>query len=82
MKITNANGVTGLLLNPYHQKGKWVFRVTHDDKTFTDYVLRHSDMCVTIHDTDAVFYEGNNDKMGTLDHSPETLGIKEDKDVQ
>ena len=27
MKIINANGVQGCLLNPYHQDGKWVFRV-------------------------------------------------------
>jgi hypothetical protein len=80
MKITNANGVTGMLLNPYHQDGKWVFRVTNDDKTFTDYILSHSDLCVTIHDTDAAFYEDGGHRR--LDHSPEVYGIKGNEDVQ
>ena len=35
MKIKDANGVEGLLLNPYHTDGVWVFRVTNADGTFT-----------------------------------------------
>ncbi len=77
MKIINANGVQGCLLNPYHQDGKWVFRVYAEYGAFTDYELRHSDLCVTINDADAAFYEGINGK-DILDHSPETLGIKEE----
>ena len=77
MKITNADGVQGILLNPYHKEGAWVFRV-HDYNlgTYTDYDLRHSDLCVTINDADAFFY--NNDGDAKLDHSPETLGIKKE----
>ena len=73
MKITNANGVAGMLLNPYHNEGKWTFRVTNDNGTFTDYDLCHSDLCVTINDADAVFYKDPNGP-NRLDHSPETLG--------
>jgi hypothetical protein len=78
MKITNANGVTGMLLNPYHQDGKWVFRVYGGPTpgSFTDYELCHSDLCVTIDDADAAFYEDGGHKR--LDHSPETLNIKEE----
>lgn len=71
MKITDANGVTGILLNPYHQDGKWVFRVHSKDGAFTDYDLCHSDLCVTINDNDAFFYAGGNGSR--LDHSPETI---------
>ena len=58
MKIINANGVQGVLLNPYHRDGKWMFRVYVEDGAFTDYELCHSDLCVTINDADASFYEG------------------------
>jgi hypothetical protein len=74
MKIISANGVKGCLLNPYHNKGKWTFRVYHDD-IFTDYDLCHSDLFVTIDDADAYFYEDECGK-AALDHSPETLGNK------
>ena len=77
MKIINANGVQGVLLNPYHQDGKWMFRVYEEDGAFTDYELCHSDLCVRINDADASFYEGISGK-DILDHSPETLGIKEE----
>lgn len=75
MKITNANGVTGFLLNPYHAEGGWVFRV-YEGGSFTDYELHHSDLCVTINDADACFYEGGGRE--TLDHSPDVTGIKEE----
>lgn len=73
MKITSADGVQGILLNPYHSEGKWVFRVTHDNGTFTDYDLEHSDLCITIHDSDAFLYKDPNGP-NRLDHSPATLG--------
>lgn len=78
MKITNANGVTGCLLNPYHSEGRWVFRVYHSTGEFTDYLLQHSDLCVTITDEDAGFYINETTGVNSLDHSPETLGIKND----
>lgn len=76
MKIKDANGVQGVLLNPYHQDGKWIFRTYNNDGTFIDYDLCHSDLCVIINDFDAALYEdvgGHN----RLDHSAETFGIKE-----
>ena len=70
MKIKPANGTTGhLIRNGYEM---W-FRV-YDGTTFTDYDLTHSDLCVTIRDEDSAFY--SEPKSDSLDHSPETLGIK------
>ena len=71
LKFTDANGVQGILLNPYHSDGKWVFRVMHNDYTFTDYDLDHSDLCVTITDKDAAFYEHEDGRVA-LDHGPDT----------
>ena len=73
MRIENANGTQGMLLNPYHKDGEWVFRVYHGNGTFTDYDLCHSDLCVTINDADAFFYKDPNGP-NRLDHSPATLG--------
>ena len=42
---------------------------------FKDYDIYHSDLVVKIDDTDATFYEHEDGRM-ILDHSPETLGIK------
>ena len=70
MKIKPANGTTGhLIRNGYEM---W-FRV-YDGTTFTDYDLTHSDLCVTIRDEDSAFY--SDPQSDSLDHSPETLGIK------
>lgn len=78
MKITSADGVQGMLLNPYHQEGKWTFRVyNYENHTHIDYDLDHSDLCVTIKDPDAFFYRDPNGP-NRLDHSPATLGQKED----
>jgi hypothetical protein len=70
--IKSANGVTGSLL-PVGRT--WVFRVYHDNGDFTDYDIFHSDLQVTINDADAYFYERENGEL-YLDHSPQTLGIK------
>ena len=71
MKIKPANGATGHLLRTGYDI---VFRVYGENHQFTDYDLTHSDLCVTITDEDAAFYsEPQSDR---LDHSPETLGIK------
>lgn len=51
------------------------FRVYNDAFEFIDYDLRHSDLSVTITDTDATFY--SDAKGNRLDHAPATLGIKE-----
>jgi hypothetical protein len=71
MKIKPANGATGHLLRTGYDV---VFRVYGENHQFTDYDLTHSDLCVTITDEDAAFY--SEPKSDRLDHSPETLGIK------
>ena len=73
MKPKSANGVDGILIQMWG--GGYVFRVYDDDHNFVDYDLHHSDLSVTITDTDAFFYRGDN--INRLDHSPETLGHKE-----
>ena len=51
-----------------------MFRVYDENQQFTDYDLNHSDLCVTIRDEDSAFY--SDPQSDSLDHSPETLGIK------
>jgi hypothetical protein len=73
MTITkSANGVEGILIW-VHSLDRLMFRVYNEDSSFTDYDIDHSDLCVTIKDEDAYFYEHDNGLL-TLDHSPETLG--------
>lgn len=77
MTIITATGVSGHLI--WCGDGVYRFRVytpTFEELLFTDYDLTHSDLCVTITDKDAAFYLDNNGER--LDHSPETLGIKND----
>ncbi len=78
MNIQPANNTEGCLIY-VHGSNTHVFRV-YSGGTFKDYDLLHCDLCVKITDVDAAFYD--NGVRLTLDHSPETLGIKEDKDVQ
>ena len=76
MKITSANNVEGCLI-PIFGTNAYMFRVyNRTDGSFKDYDLQHSDLSITINDEDASFYELADGTM-TLDHSPDTLGIKE-----
>ena len=70
-KMQSADGVTGIII---HSGGHYWFRVYEDLGEFKDYNLAHSDLSVTINDSDATFYEYENGTM-SLDHSPETLGL-------
>jgi hypothetical protein len=78
MKIKNATGTKGFLLE-IHVNGtpKYVFRVYNEDRTFTDYEIRHFDLEMEILDLDATFYEGKNGRL-FLDYSPATLGIEDE----
>jgi hypothetical protein len=67
----SANGISGHLLRLGN--GNVVFRVYDQDHNFVDYDLAHTDLTVTIHDTDAFFYR--DEYRDVLDHAPETLGI-------
>jgi len=70
MTARSANGVRGHLLNLID--GTVVFRV-YTEHNFVDYDLHHSDLCVTIDDTDAYFYQRDGQEI--LDHAPMTLGM-------
>jgi hypothetical protein len=71
MYIKNAVGTRGFVLDTIAGP---VFRVYHEDHSFTDYNLIHGDLEVVIVDEGAYFYP--NDKGGgTLDYDPETLGL-------
>jgi hypothetical protein len=76
MKIS-ANGVEGQLI--WCGDGVYRFRVYTDTFEFTDYELLHSDLSVTITDKDATFY--SDDSGNRLDHSPQTLGIKNEDSI-
>ena len=69
-----ANGVRGHLLNLFN--GEYVFRVYDADHNFVDYDIHHSDLCVTIDDPDAYFYD--DEFSSKLDHAPMTLGLTND----
>lgn len=70
---TSADGVEGVLCRSLN--GRYFFRVYHDNSNFTDYELRHSDLSVIIHDSDAAFYKVGDRYL--LDHAPATLGLEE-----
>jgi hypothetical protein len=75
--IKSANKVTGHLLRTFNPEGgDYVFRVYGLGGTFTDYDIHHVDLCITIEDEDAFFYSG--DGIDRIDHSPQTLGLKEE----
>lgn len=76
MKIESADGQEGYLI--WCGGDRYVFRIyTAAPDEFTDYDLRHSDMRVRIVDSDAFFYV--DEKGATIDHSPDTLGLKLDQ---
>lgn len=73
MKIESADGREGYLI--WCGGDRYVFRIyTYPPEKFVDYDIRHCDMRVKITDSDAFFY--TDEKGSSIDHSPETLGIK------
>ena len=73
--VSKANGAKGCLL---FTGSEVIFRVYSRPGEFMDYELSHSDLQVTIKDTDAYFYT-HEDGRSYLDHAPRTLGLKEVK---
>jgi len=74
MKIESADGQEGYLI--WCGGDRYVFRVyTAPPEEFVDYDICHTDMRVVIRDLDAFFYV--DDKNACIDHSPDTLGIKQ-----
>jgi hypothetical protein len=74
MKIEPAKGLEGQLI--YTGAGHYVFRVYDENYDFTDYAMCHADLSITITDNDAALYRDDNGDR--LDHSPATLGIKDE----
>ncbi len=71
---TPAGGVTGVLCRSIDNI--YFFRIYHEDKTFTDYDLRHDDMTITIAaDEMASFYRFENED-GVLDHSSDGFALE------
>ena len=59
--------------------GTMMFRVYHDDESFTDYEIRHDDLSVMIDkDALAAFYKVCEERI--LDHSPQVLGLERIED--
>lgn len=73
MKIEPAEGIEGQLI--YTGAGHYVFRVYDANYDYIDYDMYHADLSITITDKDAALYR--DDETNRLDHSPETLGIRE-----
>ena len=67
-----AKGAEGCLIRGHD--GTYYFRVYDANHDFVDYDLMHSDLSITITDSDAYFYRG--DGGDCLDHSPATLGLE------
>jgi hypothetical protein len=73
LKIESADGQEGYLI--WCGGDRYVFRIYTDaPHEFTDYDIHHTDMRIKIMDSDAFFY--SDEKGNSIDHSPETLGIK------
>lgn len=68
-----ADGTTGVLCRSATGEG-FFFRIYGEDGSFTDYTLRHDELCVTIAShAMASFYEIGEERV--LDHSPQVLGL-------
>ena len=73
MKIESADGQEGYLI--WCGGDRYVFRIySNAPEEFVDYDIRHTDMRIRIMDSDAFFY--SSEQGDSIDHSPETLGIK------
>lgn len=72
VESSSANGAHGFLLKAFD--GPYFFRVYQDGskENFSDFMVAHSDLEITIDDDDAYFYRSGNDLW--LDYSPATLG--------
>ena len=76
MKTVTANGTKGCLI--YSQvEDRFLFRVYDKEHNFKDYNILHCDLGIVVDDVDAYFYEKEDGRL-LLDHSPETLGLRND----
>ena len=70
--VRQANGISGILIRGI--EGRYWLRVRVNEDEFVDYALKHSDLSITIDDSDSAFYKIGDQCI--LDHAPETLGLK------
>lgn len=73
LKIESANEREGYLI--WCGGDRYVFRIYNDQHEFVDYDICHTDMRIKIIDSDAFFYSDVDH--ARVDHSPDTLGIKQ-----
>lgn len=64
--VTNAAGVRGFLCRTVN--GHYFFRVPHEDGTFTDYTLRHSDLEITISENELAALYHLSDEENVLEY--------------
>ena len=81
VEVESANNIEGILLNVtgFISRSDLVFRIYHEDKSFTTYPVRHADPRIKFIDDGVYFYydeEGNT----WIDHSPAAFGYEEVKD--
>ena len=73
--VHDASGTKGILIRSVDE---YLFRVYESDGEFIDYEIRHSDLEVTIsNDELATFYTDG--ERYIIDHSPNVLGLEEEK---
>jgi hypothetical protein len=70
--VESAAGVRGILIRTI--EGTMLFRVYHADRQFTDDVIYHDDLSVTIDADELVAFYAIGERR-ILDHSPDVLGL-------
>lgn len=70
MKVTDANGIDGVLIWTGEEL---MIRVYGDGHDFIDYHIFHNDLAVKITDESASFYVGDDGEPACIDYSPNIL---------
>ncbi len=68
----DASGVKGVIIR---SESSYFFRVYGKEQEFTDYVIHHDDLAVTI-DKDALASFYSDGEKQWIDHNPSVLGLK------
>lgn len=72
-KVKSAASTSGVLIKA--ADGDFVFRVYHGNGAFTDYVIRHDELSITIDPDELASFYQIGDRF-ILDHTPQVLGLK------
>ena len=79
IKAKSANGLTGVLI--HRGDGQYYIRIYERfASSYQDYDINHSDLTFVIEDEDAYLYTDYDRHW--IDHSPETLGIKDETQME